>query len=124
MDIIGKFKNGVIIISNLKTEDDEYKYHFNFDINISAAFVSYTYSFGECVYFRMFDFIDFKENKLPDECEIDNYLEMTKEYFSININQDGVVSSIKINFETDEDKENLENFLLELKANCEYLLES
>ena len=35
MQIKGEFKNGTITIFNLKTEDGDYKCHFEFDVNIS-----------------------------------------------------------------------------------------
>ena len=124
MDIIGKFKNGIITISNLKTEDGEYKCHFNFDINILTSNISYTYHFGETVYFSMYDFIDGKEKKLIDEDCQDNYLEMTKEYFAIKLNNEGFNSNIQINFDKFEDQNKLSDFLIELKAYCEYLMQS
>ena len=124
MDIIGRFKNGTITISNLKTEDDEYKCHFNFDINISTPIISYTYHFGETVYFSLYDFIEGKEEKLLDEDNMDNCLEMTKDYFAIKINQDGINATIQINFDKFEDQEKLSDFLIELKAYCEYLRQS
>lgn len=43
MEIIGKFKNVTVLISNLKTEEGEYKCHFNFDISISTTNFSYLY---------------------------------------------------------------------------------
>lgn len=124
MNIIGKFKNGTITISNLKTEDDEYKCHFNFDINILTPYISYTYHFGETVYFSMYDFIDGKKEKLLDENCIDNCLEMTKEFFAIKINQEEVNSSIQLNFDKFEDQDKLSDFLIELKAYCEFLIQS
>ena len=120
MNIIGKFKNGTITISNLKSED---KLHFNFDINISTPNISYTYHFGESVYFSMYDFIDRKQEKLCDEDAMDNYLEITKECFGIIINQEEVSSNLKLNFDIWEDQDKLIDFLIELKATCEVLLE-
>ena len=124
MEIVGKFKNGTIIISNLKTEEGEYKCHFNFDVSISTPSISYTYHLGETVYFSMYDFIDGKEEKLLDENCIDNCLEMTKEHFAIKINQEGVNASIQLNFDKFEDQYKLDDFLVELKASCEYLMRS
>lgn len=54
---------------------------------------------------------------------MENYLELTKEYFSININQEGVVSNFRLNFDMWEDQENLDDFLLELKSVCEIVLQ-
>lgn len=124
MDIIGKFKYGTIIISNLKIEDDEYKCHFSFDINISTYNIAYSYHFGEAVYFSMYDFIDGKEQQLVDEKCIDNCLEMSKEYFAIKINQEGFDSISKLNFDSFEDQDKLSDFLIEFKAYCEYLMKS
>ena len=66
MDIIGKFKNGTITISNIQTENDEYKCHFQFDINILTPQINYNYHFGESVYFSMFDFLVLKQIKLVE----------------------------------------------------------
>ena len=123
MDIIGKFKNGTITISNIKTEDDEYKCHFQFDINISTPLINYNYHFGESVYFSMFNFLILKQIKLVDENNINNYLEMTNDYFLVSINQDGYSSNLKILFDGSEDFEILTDFLIEFKAVCETLLE-
>ena len=90
MNILGNFKNGTVKINNLKTEDDDYKTHFSFDITISIHNHSFTYNFGECVYFNMYDFVDMKQTKLPDENTMNNYLELTKEYISINIEEDNI----------------------------------
>ena len=124
MDIIGKFENGTIIISNLKTDDDEYKCHFSFDINITAYNISFKYNFGETVYFRLYDFIDGKQNSLMDENSIDNYLEMSKDYFAIKLNQEGINTNIQLNFNKFEDQDELSNFLIELKSNCDFLIQS
>ena len=123
MEIIGKFKNGTITISNLKTEEGEYKCHFSFDINISTSNISYTYHLGETVYFSIYDFIDGKETRLIDEDCMDNYLEKTNEYFAIKINQEGFNCSIQLNFNKFEDQDKLSDFLIELKAYCEYLMQ-
>lgn len=122
MFIVGKFKNGTITISNLKTEEGEYKCHFGFDINIKTKKISFTYNFGEVVFFNMYDFIDGKQTKLQDEDAIDNYLELNKEYFLITATQDGVTSNIKLDFDFYEDKDKLYDFLIELKAHCEVLM--
>ena len=124
MNLIGNFKNGTITISNLKIEDGEYKYHFCFDINIKTSNISYTYNFGETVYFSMFDFIDGKKSKLLDENTTENYLQLNKEYFSLTTNQNGVNSTIKLTFDIFEDKDKLADFLIELKAYCEMLLDN
>lgn len=122
MNIVGKFKNGIITISNLKTEEDEHKYHFSFDINVTTNNSSFNYNFGEVVYFRMYDFIDLKLSKLQDENYMENYLELTKDYFSIVIKEDGFISTIKLDFDKFEDQEVLSNFLIELNAYCETLI--
>ena len=124
MEIIGKFKNGTVAISNLKTEEGEYKCHFNFDISISTANFSYLYHFGETLYLKMYHFLDCKQEKLSDENCQDNYLELTKEYFAININQDGVNLVIQLHFDKFKDYDILTDFLIELKATCEYLINS
>ena len=124
MDIIGKFKNGTITISSLKTEEDEYKCHFNFDINISTSNMSFSYHFGETLYLSMYDFIDGKEVRLLDENYMDNCLEMTNEYFAIKINQEGVNSAIQLNFDNFEDQDKLSDFLIEVRAYCEYIMQS
>ena len=49
---------------------------------------------------------------------------MTKEYFAIKINQEEVNSSIQLNFDKFEDQDKLSDFLIELKASCEYLMRS
>jgi len=121
MEIIGKFKNGVITISNLKTEED-YKTHFSFDVNIKIQNLAFTYNFGEIVYFSMYDFIDGKQSKLQDENTMENYLELTKAFFNISVNQDGVKSNIKIEFDKFEDQDILSEFLIELNAWCETLI--
>lgn len=122
MEIVGNFKNGTITISNLKTEDSDYNCHFSFDINVKTFNTSYTYNFGEAVYFSMYSFIDGKQPKLQDENSIGNYIELTKEYFSITVNQEGFMSNLKIDFDNFEDQEELSNFLIELNAYCETLI--
>ena len=123
MKIKGKFKNGVITISNLKVEDGEYRYHFQFDVNISTYNVDYTYHFGEIMYSSMYDFIDNKLEYLVDENEVGNRLEKTKEYFAVKTHNDGCSSYIKMDFDMWEDQEKLADFLIELKAMCEMLIQ-
>ena len=68
--------------------------------------------------------IDCKQEKLSDEnCQY-NYLELTKEYFAININQDGVYLVHQLHFDKFDDYDILTNFLIELKVTCEYLINS
>lgn len=119
MDIVGKFKNGTIAVSNLQTEEGEHKCHFKFDITFATTCFSYTYHFGETVFFSMYDFINKKQEKLQDENSMDNYLELTKDYFGINVNQKGAKLDVKVLFEPWEDKDKLKDFLIELKAGCE-----
>ena len=123
MQIKGEFKNGTIIISNLKIEDGEYKCHFSFDVNISAYNMDFTYHFSETLYISMYDFIDHKKEYLVDENEIYNRLEMTKEYFAIKVDNEGISSYVKINFDMWEDQDKLVDFLIELKAECEVLMQ-
>ena len=123
MQIKGEFKNGTITISNLKTEDGDYKCHFEFDVNISMYHIGITYHFGEAMYLSMYDFIDHKEEYLVDENEIDNRLEMTKEYFAVKTDKEGSASYIRINFDMWDDQEKLVDFLIELKAACEVLMQ-
>ena len=119
MVVVGKFKNGTITVSNLQTEEGEHKCHFKFDITFTTSCFSYTYHFGETVFFRMYDFIDGKQETLQDENFMDNYLELTKDYFGININQNGAKLAIKLLFDPWEDKDKLKDFLIEFKACCE-----
>ena len=49
---------------------------------------------------------------------------MTNEYFAIKYNQKGCSSTIQLNFNKWEDQDKLLDFLIELKANCEVLMES
>lgn len=123
MEIKGEFKYGTITISNLKTEDGDYKCHFEFDVNISMYNIDSTYHFGEAMYLSMYDFIDNKQDYLVDENEMDNRLEMTKEYFAIKTDKEGSSSYIKINFDMWDDQEKLVDFLIELKAECEVLMQ-
>ncbi|MBO5395040.1 MAG: hypothetical protein J6A28_03990 [Clostridia bacterium] len=120
MNVVGKFKNGTISILNLKSED---KLHFSFDINISTPVSSYSYHFGESVYFSMYEFLDGTRERICDEDSRDNYLELTKECFGIIINQEGVSAHVRLTFDMWEDQERLQDFLLELKATCEVLLQ-
>lgn len=123
MDVVGKFKNGTIVVSNLKTEEGEHKCHFKFDITFDTDCFSYTYHFGETVYFSMYDFINGKQEKLQDENSMDNYLELTKDYFGITVNQKGANLNIKVLFDLWDDKEKLNDFLIELKAVCDVVLD-
>ena len=115
-----KLMNGMITISKLSV-DSEYKCHFEFDINILTTKISKNYHFGEVVYFKMFDFINLKEQKLKDEMSLNNYLEVTKQFFVLTTNQDGIISEVKLNFENCEDQENLDKFLIKLREACEEL---
>lgn len=121
MEIIGKFKNGSITISNLKTEEVD-KFHFSFDVSIKTYNFSLTYNFGEVACFNMYNVIDGKQTKLQDENFMGNFLEFTKDFFSISINENGVASNIKLNFNQFEDQEILFDFLNELNAWCETLI--
>ena len=122
MEIIGNFKNGKIIISGLKTEEGDYKTHFNFDLCVSTFNFSYKYQFGETAFFNLFDLLAGKQSKLFDENSVDNYLELTNEYFALKINQEGIRSIVELEFDK-EDKESLLDFKIELKAWCESLME-
>ena len=124
MDIIGKFKNGTIIISNLKVEDGEYKYHFSFDVSITHYDAFFKYNFSETVYYSLYDFIDGKQKSLMDENCADNHLEMTKDYFAIHMNHEGFNTNIKLDFDKFEDQDTLYKFLIEFKAYCELLRQS
>ena len=123
MQIVGKFKNGTITISNLRSEDcKDYVCHLCFDLKVETYNTSFIYNFGEVVYFQLYDFIDKKQQRLVDENAIDNYLELTKEFFGVNIEQNGFSSRVKLEFEGLEDQESLDNFLLELRAYSEVLM--
>ena len=76
---------------------------------------------GEVVYFKMFDFINRKEQKLKDEMSLNNYLEVTKQFFVLTTNQGGIISEVKLNLENCEDQENLDKFLIKLREACEEL---
>ena len=93
MNIIGNFQNGSVEIRNLKSEDG---LHFSFDINVRTQNLSFFYNFGEVVYFRMEDFLNENSTKLQDENYMGNFLELTKDYFCIFINQNDVESNIKL----------------------------
>ncbi len=71
----------------------------------------------------MYDLIDGKEKQLLDENYMDNCLEMTKEYFAIKLNQEGCNSTIQLNFDNFEDQDKLSDFLIELRAYCEYIMQ-
>ena len=124
MNITREFKNGSITISNLKTEDGDYKCHFAFDITISSHAFSYTYHLRETVYFSLYDFIAKTQSKLQDECAMGNYLELTQDYFAITTDQDGIKTNVRLEFDMFEDQEKLNDLLLELKAYCEVLMEN
>ena len=52
---------------------------------------------------------------------LNNYLEVTKQFFVLTTNQDGIISEVKLNFENCEDQENLDKFLIKLREACEEL---
>lgn len=54
---------------------------------------------------------------------MDNYLELTKDYFGITVNQKGANLNIKVLFDLWDDKEKLNDFLIELKAVCDVVLD-
>lgn len=118
MNIVANFKSGTILVSNLQSEDG---LHFGFDINVKTENLSFSYNFGEVVYFRMEDFLNDKSTKLQDENYMENFLELTKDHFCIFINQNGAESNIKLDINKFEDQEILANFLIELKAYYEVL---
>ena len=118
MNIVGNLKNGSVKIRNLKSEDG---LHFSFNINVRTQNLSFSYNFGEVVYFRMEDFLNENSTKLQDVNYMGNFLELTKDYFCISINQNGAESNIKLDINQFEDQEILTNFLIELKAYYEVL---
>ena len=70
----------------------------------------------------MYGFIDGKQTKLQDENSSGNYLQLSKDFFQMAINQEGFVSNVKIDFDKFEDQDVLSNFLIELNAWCETLI--
>ena len=60
---------------------------------------------------------------MQDENTMDNYLELTKDYFGITVNQKGANLNIKVLFDLWDDKEKLNDFLIELKAVCDVVLD-
>ena len=119
MKVIGQFNHGTIIISNFAVDDD--KYHIKFDIDIATSYFKFQYHLGEVAYHNLFDLFNGKETKICDETAINNHIEITKDYFGITVDQDGVVSNINVNFDIQKEQDKLFEFMLEFKAVCEVL---
>ena len=122
MNIIGNFHNSKITITNIMTEHEE-KYHLSFDIIIKANNLYYTYHFREVVHFNLFDFVERKNTRLRDECNLENYLELTKEYLCLHTNQNGLIIDVRISLAPLSAKEEMEKLLTDFKAICEVILE-
>ena len=139
MDIIGKFTNGTISVSNMKFYGDrEYIYECDCDITVTTPLYSITCHFIKLEFFYDDLSIQPENNVFLIEYEAttstikygaqqfkiySTNLLVNKKGIEIKSEQNGLQTQLFLEFDDRDDQETLNSFLIELSAYYEHLQE-
>ena len=110
--------DALIELDNFYTQDH---YHLDFDLNVKTKNLKLNYPKFTRAGFAILDFTQKRTNKLIDENQTKNFVELGKNYLKINFNLPFGTILTTFNLHASEWAK-IDDFLIELEAFCKYFL--